>query len=186
MSERNDLLHSNQEPLQNQPDTQAEEVELSQPAVAEQAHQLIEEIAQAMTRHPNFNADDNAVDFLDADAYHVLQVQREHNPQTDIREEKLEYRIANRKRIGESDWWTTPVSLLSVYNETDPQGGYIRLHDKRNTSNPTTSLECIAKICLCKIAGLRSSATSISSSLDAPNSLCLKTRAYKCRCRANG
>ena len=52
-----------------------------------------------------------------------------------------------------------------------------------NLSNPTTSLGCVAKICLCKIAVLRSSVTSVSGFLDAPNSLCLKTCAYKCRCR---
>jgi hypothetical protein len=48
---------------------------------------------------------------------------------------------------------------------------------------PTTSLGCVAKICSCKIAGLRSSATRAGGFLDASNSLCLKTCACKCRCR---
>jgi hypothetical protein len=48
---------------------------------------------------------------------------------------------------------------------------------------PTTSLGCVAKIFLCKIAGLRSLATRVSGVLDSHNSLCLNTYAYKCRCR---
>ena len=56
--------------------------------------------------------------------------------------------------------------------------------DAHDRYNLTTSLGWIAKICPCKIAGLRSLATRVSGFLDAPNSLGLKTCAYKCRCRA--
>jgi hypothetical protein len=72
-----------------------------------------------------------------------------------------------------------PFMLLLL----QPFGGDEDAVDDWAHYSPTTSLGCFAKICLCKIAGLRSSATKVSGFLDASNSLGLKTCTYKCRCR---
>ena len=49
--------------------------------------------------------------------------------------------------------------------------------------NPTATLECIAKICPCKMAVLQGPVISVMSVGSAHNSLCYRVCSYKCRCR---
>ena len=48
---------------------------------------------------------------------------------------------------------------------------------------PTATLECMAKICPCKMAVLQGPVISVMSVGSAHNSLCYRVCSYRCRCR---